>query len=82
MLFACACLRLNQPFVSEEIMLTGLKTPQMNGKRGVARGFLALAERSRRAVYLIDDQNEIAVKPEKIRLIGTATSTSDASRQQ
>lgn len=54
----------------------------MNGKRGVARGFLALAERSRRAVYLIDDQNEIAVKPEKIRLIGTATSTSDASRQQ
>ena len=51
----------------QQVQLFGLKNVTMNGKRGVARGFQW--DTKRRAVYLFDDNKEMAVKPENIKLV-------------
>jgi len=50
----------------QEVELFGLKNENMNGKRGVGRGFDAVT--GRRAVYLFDDKKQVALKPANIRL--------------
>lgn len=50
----------------EEVELFGLKNDDMNGKRGVARGFVT--ESGRRAVFIGADKRQVAVRPDNIRL--------------
>ena len=52
----------------KDIELYGLSNESMNGKRGIARGYITGT--GRRAVYLLDQKKEMAIKPGNIRLIG------------
>jgi hypothetical protein len=54
-------------FYSKDVELHGLKTVEMNGKKGVGGGFDV--KQGRRSVYLLDERREIWVKPENIRLL-------------
>jgi hypothetical protein len=51
----------------KDVELYGLSNETMNGKRGIARGYIAGT--GRRAVYLLDQKKEMAIKPGNIRLI-------------
>lgn len=52
----------------KEVELRGLQKASMNGRRGIARGYIVTT--GRRTVYLLDDRRDIAVKPENMRLVG------------
>jgi len=52
-------------FFGKEVELHSLKNQDMNGKRGIAKGFVD----GRRAVYIYDHQKIVAVKPENLKLI-------------
>ena len=49
------------------VELTGLKNEAMNGKRGIAGGYVW--ETKRRTVYVFDDDKQISVKPENIKTV-------------
>jgi len=55
-------------FFGKEVELFGLKNESMNGKRGIGRGFQA--DTGRRSVYILDEKQQVAVKPEYVRLCG------------
>jgi len=55
----------------KEVILQGLNSAELNGKRGIARGFVV--QSGRRVVYLIDDERELSVKPENIALADGTT---------
>jgi len=68
------CIEANRSshFFNQEVELHGLETATMNGKRGIARGYMD----GRRAVYVLADQREVWIKPENLRLVvGDATDT-------
>jgi hypothetical protein len=50
----------------KDVDLYGLSNESMNGKGGIARGGIGTG---RRAVYLLDQSKEMAIKPGNIRLI-------------
>jgi hypothetical protein len=56
-------------FFSKEVELYGLSNESMNGKRGIAKGYIVGT--GRRAVYLLDEKKEMAIKPGNIRLKGS-----------
>jgi hypothetical protein len=51
----------------KNVELYGLSNESMNGSPGIARGYIAGT--GRRAVYLLDQNKEMAIKPGNIRLI-------------
>lgn len=55
--------------MNQTVELHGLKQVAMNGQRGVAKGYNC--DTGRRAVQLLndDDDRELAIKPENLRLI-------------
>lgn len=59
-------------FFGKEVELFGLKNAEMNGKRGIARGYVSAS--GRRAVYLVGSSEPLAIKPENLRFAdGSAT---------
>jgi len=65
------CIEANRSshFFNQEVELHGLKTDSMNGKRGIARGYMD----GRRAVYVVADKREVWIKPENLRLVAGDT---------
>jgi len=63
----CSAAAESSHLFGKEVVLRGLNAEGLNGKRGVARGYVVSS--SRRVVYLIDDEKELAVKPENIALV-------------
>jgi len=61
------CIEANRSshFFNQEVELHGLETATMNGKRGIARGYM----NGRRGVYVFADQRVVAIKPENLRLV-------------
>lgn len=55
-------------FFGKEVELHGLKTAHMNGKRGVARGYVVGT--GRRAVHIFGEKGPIGIKLENIKLAG------------
>lgn len=53
---------------AKRVELFGLNNYDMNGKIGIARGFHVKS--GRRAVYLLQDRKEVAVKPQNLRVLG------------
>jgi hypothetical protein len=64
----CICAAKSCQLFGKEVELHGLSNESMNGKRGIARGYIA--DRGRRAVYVLDERKEMAIKPDNIRLVG------------
>lgn len=62
----CIAASQSSHFFGKEVELFGLKNESMNGKRGIGRGFHT--DTGRRSVYIFDEKNQVAVKPENIRL--------------
>lgn len=61
----------------KEVQLRGLQTADMNGRIGVAGGFDA--DSGRRSVYLENDQREVWIKTENMKLVGEADAECCAS---
>jgi hypothetical protein len=55
-------------FFGKEVELHGLKAAHMNGKRGVARGYIVAS--GRRAVHIFGEKEPIGIKPQNIKLAG------------
>lgn len=62
-----------------QVKLSGLNNKALNGKRGVCRGYLV--ETGRRAVYVVDKEKEIAVKPENLVLVNDDVTTLPIERR-
>ena len=52
----------------KEVELHSPKKEEMNGLRGICRGFVV--ETGRRSVYVFDQKRTVAMKPENLRLAG------------
>lgn len=61
---------LSSKFFNQEIELHGLDKVEMNGRRGIARGFRFANER--RVMFLENEPDPLAIKPKNLRLTGTA----------
>jgi hypothetical protein len=66
-------------FFGKEIELHGLKTAALNGVKGVAGGFDSNS--GRRSIYIQDQEREIWVKPENMRLLAMAASEVDVLQE-
>ena len=67
----CSAAHQSSHFFGKEVVLHGLQAADLNGKRGIARGFVV--QSGRRVVYLIDDEKELALKPENLALADSTT---------
>jgi hypothetical protein len=65
-------------FFGKDVELYGLSNESMNGTRGIARGYIAGT--GRRAVYVLDQKKEMAIKPGNIRLVGAQQNESSEPR--
>eukprot|EP00978_Attheya_sp_CCMP212_P003707 scaffold7843_cov47-Attheya_sp.AAC.2 len=61
----------------KQVQLYGLRNESMNGKIGTAKGYIA-GTPGRRAVYLLEEKKEMAIKPGNICLIGGSRPQNEA----
>jgi len=62
----CSAAAESSHLFGKEVVLQGLNKASLNGKRGIAHGFVT--ESGRRVIYLIDQEKELSIKPENITL--------------
>ena len=67
----CSAAHQSSHLFGKQVVLQGLQTTELNGKRGIVRGYVV--QSARRVVYLYEDEKEMAVKPENLVLADGST---------
>ena len=74
------CLEAHQSshLFGKEVELHSLQKEDMNGLRGICRGYSVAT--GRRSVYVFDEKKAVAIKPENLRLVGADDADVDSTR--